>query len=209
MKKILPYVLVLGLAVLAVVQYNKLQRLNPPEAFDYAFRDDLDLDYHDPAALGAYYEAGRMSGTYARDVWRNEGIHVRNPGDGLADQAAAKHYNRLLILADSLGARLARSQGLKDRGFNNAEIMRIEQEGLSPKRLEVERTFGTDALKRGDQSTGVFALQGMLIGLGYAMPHDGYFWQETEVAVKEFQKKKQLPPTGVAGLNTLMALLAQ
>lgn len=207
MKRILPYVLVLGLAVVVIVQYMKLQRLNPPEAFQYEFREDIDLDYHNPAAVATYYETGRAAGTYARDVWRNEGVHVWTPGDGLEDQAAAKHYNRLLNLADSIGARLSRSQKLKSQGFNNAEILRMENEGLSPAYLQVLRTFGSDLMKRGDDNNGVFVLQGLLIGLGYEMPHDGYFWQETETAVKDFQQKKGLPATGVAGINTLLALL--
>lgn len=207
MKRILPYVLVLVLAVVVVVQYMKLQRLNPPEAFQYEFREDIDLDYHNPTAVGTYYETGRMAGTYARDVWRNEGIHVFTPGDGLTDQAAAKHYNRLLSHADSLGARLARSLKFKNQGFNNADILRMENEGVSPKRLQVQREFGAELLKRGDESNGVYVLQGMLIPLGYEMPHDGYYWQETEVAVRAYQQKNGLPVSGIANLNTLLSLL--
>ena len=208
MKRILPYVLVLVLAIVVVVQYMKLQRLNPPEAFQYEFREDIDLDYHDPTAVGAYYETGRMAGTYARDVWRNGGVHVLTPGDALEDQAAAKHYNRLLSHADSLGARLARSLQFKNQGYNNADILRMENEGLSLKRMEILREFGGETLKRGDESDGVYVLQGLLIQMGYEMPHDGYFWQETEVAVREYQKKKGLPASGIAGLNTLLALLS-
>ena len=209
MKRILPYVLVLGLAIVVVVQYQKLQRLNPPETHQYPFRTDIDLDYHNPQTVGAYYDAGHRASAYALDVWANEGIHVLVPGEDVAEKDAATHYRALLANADALGARLARSWELKNAGFHNGEIARMEAQGLSPVQMEVERTFGKSILKRGDENQFVHVLQGLLIGMGYEMPHDGYYWQETETAVRAFQQKHKLLPSGAADQATLTQLLNQ
>lgn len=193
-----------------MIQYLKLRSLNPPEAYQYTLREDIDLDYHQPASVGAYYEAARNVGLYAREMWHNEGINVRLPdNDDAEDNEAARHYNRLLSYADSLGARLSRSQKLKDQGFNNAEIKRLEGEGISAKELEVARMFGGTTFKKGDEYNGVWAIQELLIQKGYTMPHDGYFWEETRLAVREYQKKSGLPSTGIADLKTLIQLLNQ
>lgn len=208
MKKIIPYILVLGLAVVVLVQYFKLQSLNPPESYEYIFREDIDLDYHDPTALGAYYRAGHDAGSYAREQWRSKGINVRLPLSDDSEQAAAsRHYNRLRAYADSLGARLSRSWEWKSKGFNNGEIIRLEREGVSPSELLVERTFGSSRLKKGDRTEGVWALQGLLIQKGYEIPHDGYFWEETTIAVRDYQQKNKLPVSGMADQKTLATLI--
>ncbi len=210
MKRIIPIILVVGLAVVVLIQYLKLQKLNPPEAYVYTLREDIDLDYHQPTSVGAYYDAARNVSLYAREMWTNESINVRLPDTDDGDEVeAARHYNRLLSYADSLGARLSRSQKLKGDGFNNAEIIRMENEGVSGMQLEVERTFGGNLLKKGDETSGVWIIQELLIQKGYIMPHDGYFWEETRLAVREFQKKSGLPVTGVADMKTLNQLLTQ
>lgn len=208
MKKIIPYFLILGLATVVVIQYFKLRSLSPPEAFEYIIRSDIDLDYHDPRALGAYYDAAHTSGTYAREMWREEGVNVRVPeSNNQAESAAAAHFNRLRSNADSLGARLSRSYEWKLKGFNNAEIMQMENSGVSPGALQVKRIFGEAALRKGERNEGVWAIQGMLIDKGYDIPHDGYFWEETTVAVRDFQQKNKLPMTGIAGQATLLKLI--
>lgn len=210
MKRIIPILLILGLVVVVLIQYLKLRSLNPPEAYEYTLREDIDLDYHQPTSVGAYYEAARNVGLYARDMWHNEGVNVRLPDSDDAEEVeAARHYNRLLSFADSLGARLARSQKLKLQGFNNGEIIRMENDGVSPRELEIERTFGGTLFKKGDESNGVWVIQELLIQKGYVMPHDGYFWEETRLAVREFQSKSKLPTTGVADLKTLNQMLNQ
>jgi len=208
MKRIIPLILVLGLAVIVLIQYFKLQSLSPPEAYQYTLREDIDLDYHQPTAVGAYYEAGRNVALYAQQVWHNEGFNVRMPdADDGAEMASANHYKKLLAYTDSLGARLSRSSQWKMEGFNNSDIIRMEQEGISPTSLKVEKTFGGNAFKKGDDGFGVWTIQELLIQKGYQMPHDGYFWEETRLALKAFQTKSGLPATGAANIKTLTQLL--
>jgi peptidoglycan hydrolase-like protein with peptidoglycan-binding domain len=39
------------------------------------------------------------------------------------------------------------------------------------------------------------------------MPHDGYFWTETEASIRDFQSKNSLFASGVADKATLQALI--
>ena len=210
MKKILPFLLIAVLAVVVVVQYLRLQRLSPAEDYTYALREDIDLDYHQPEVVGAYYAAGQAVGSFARTQWYDQGINVRlTDPDRPEEVAAGQHYNRLVAYADSLGARLHRSQRLKDQGLSNADIRRMEFEGLSPAHLRVERTFGATRLVQGDKNAAVWALQDLLIRRGYEIPHDGNFWIETRTAVVAFQSKYKLPATGIADFTTLSTLIDQ
>lgn len=67
-------------------------------------------------------------------------------------------------------------------------------------------------LSPGDSSTAVFILQVMLetAGIEYlslsSVPLSGIYDEETECAVREFQKRNLLPETGIADTRTLSAL---
>lgn len=210
MKRILVALVIIVLAVIVFIQYNKLRSLSPPQDYEYTIREDIDLDYHNPLVLGDYYETAHEVGSFAREVWASRSIDVLHPkGDEAGDRVAVDHYNRLKAHADSLGARLSRSLQLKQKGFNNAEIQRIELEGLPLSYFQVERSFGRDRFQVGDKDRGVWLIQEKLIQKGYVMPHDGYFWAETEVAVKAFQKSKGLFASGVADRETLNLLIQE
>lgn len=210
MKNVAIVLLIVVLAVIVWVQYGKLNRLSPPEDYEYAFREDLDLDYHNPVVLREYYETGYQVGSYAREMWRAKGINVRLPeADNSEEHTAARHYNRLRAYTDSLGARLSRSLKMKQQGYNNAEIATMESEGLSSTQLQLRKVFGAESLKKGDKSAGVFALQTRLMGEGYNIPHDGYFWNETEEAIRQYQTKNQLLPSGLANRELLVHLLTK
>ena len=209
MKNIAVILVIIVLAVIVWVQYAKLKRLSPPEAYDYAFREDLDLDYHNPAVLHAYYTSGHEVGVFAREVWREEGVNVRIPeSENSTSRKAVAHYTRLRAYTDSLGARLSRSYKLKQSGYSNADIVAMETEGVSPQLLKVRKTFASEYLVKGDKNPGVFELQARLLEKGYLMPHDGYYWSETEEAVKAYQRANKLFPSGSATQELLLHLIA-
>lgn len=208
MKKIAVALVIIVLAVIVCVQYSRLQRLSPPEAYEYTFRNDIDLDYHNPVIVREYFDSGYEVGSFAREMWHNRGINVRFPkSDNTSDQIAVTRYNHLRAYCDSLGARLSRSTALKQRGFNNTDIAAMEGGALSPDEYRIQQVFGKGTLVRGDKTNGVWELQARLIAKGYVIPHDGYYWTETEIAVKDFQSKNGLSPTGVAYPETLQLLL--
>jgi murein L,D-transpeptidase YcbB/YkuD len=207
MKKIAIAVVIIVLAVIVCVQYSRLQSLSPPEAYEYTFRDDIDLDYHNPVIVREYFDTGYTVGSFAREMWHNRRLNVRMPNsDNAADRVAVTRYNHLRAYSDSLGARLSRSMSLKKEGFNNIDIAAMEGSSLSPREYRIQQVFGKGTLVRGDKTDGVWELQARLIAKGYVIPHDGYYWSETEIAVKDFQSKNGLSPTGVAYRETLRLL---
>lgn len=69
------------------------------------------------------------------------------------------------------------------------------------------------ALSKGSKGEGVALIQDLLADLGYLLPKtlssgkpDGDFGSETEVAVKDFQRKYDLRPDGSTGRLTLERL---
>ncbi len=69
----------------------------------------------------------------------------------------------------------------------------------------------TPTLRKGSKGESVTTLQSLLLSLGYSMPKygaDGSFGNETESAVKEFQRNSGLADDGVCGALTWAALTA-
>lgn len=74
-----------------------------------------------------------------------------------------------------------------------------------------DRTLGNRLLSNGCEGSDVKELQNLLLQLGYDLGKwgaDGDFGDMTEMAVREFQKKKGLEVDGIVGKNTVAALLA-
>jgi Putative peptidoglycan binding domain len=208
MKKIIAPSIIVILSIAVLVMAMKLRRLSPPEDFEYSYVADVDADYYDQAALKDYYATGYAVGSFAREMWHARGINVRFPeGDNASDQAATRHYNGMKAYCDSLGARMARSKQLKAQGLTNADIRAMEDLGLGAEDAKIHLIYGATKLIKGDRNAGVTILQNQLLQLGYVIPTDGYFWLETEAAVRDFQTKHQLGAIGNADRQTLMALL--
>jgi Putative peptidoglycan binding domain len=210
MKKIALPVLILILSVIVIWQYRQLRRLSPPDDYEYTFREDIDVGYHDPGLVADYYETGYSVGTFAREAWRTHGIDVRHPdGDWALSRNAGVRYDRLRAVADTMGLRLSRSLALKKQGLDNDDIQAIEAGGATAEQVRVQKYFHATRLMRGDKSAAVTLLQGKLLDKGYTIPHDGYFWTETEQALLDFQQKNKLTATGVADLETLHTLITR
>lgn len=80
----------------------------------------------------------------------------------------------------------------------------------TPQKPEKSITVSLRTLKHGDSGEAVRALQILLLGRGESLPRyglDGDFGQETENAVKKFQKKNGLTDDGVPGQLTWSELL--
>lgn len=208
MKKIAVVAVVVGLSIVVWIQAMKLRSLHPSEDFEYAFRQDIDSDYHDQVALKDYFATAYEVGSFAREMWKSAGINVRFPDrDDAASKSAVRHYNSLKAYCDSLGVHLAHSKALKEKGFHNADVKGIEMGSVTVQDLRLLQSFGVTTLQKGDRNDGVKVLQSLLIAKGYQIPHDSYFWDETETAVRDYQTKLEKKATGIADAATLNALL--
>jgi peptidoglycan hydrolase-like protein with peptidoglycan-binding domain len=61
---------------------------------------------------------------------------------------------------------------------------------------------GDDLVKKGDEGSLVFAIQGLLGTMFHDLKADGKFGPQTDSAVREFQKKMKLKVDGIVGKNT-------
>lgn len=62
------------------------------------------------------------------------------------------------------------------------------------------------SLRKGDRGPGVRLLQDKLIEAGYHLNPDAHFWNNTDTALRAYQRKQGLIPDGVAGPNTWATL---
>ena len=61
-------------------------------------------------------------------------------------------------------------------------------------------------LHKGDRGPEVLALQKKLIATGYRLNADAHFGNNTDNALRAYQKKKGLIPDGIAGADTCKVL---
>ena len=208
MKRLIPLLLIAILVVWLIVLYLGKDRFTPPSDYDYPANDSIDVAYHDPVLVQQYYENVYKIGAFARGVWLHQEIDVRFPEVGhMESEKAAKAYSQMWATTKQIEQQLIASADYKSNGFSNAEIRRIEHEGVTPTTIKLERQIGTLMLKKGDESPGVLFLQQKLTAKGYEMPVDGRFGAETEAGVMAFQQASGLIPSGVAGPETLKLII--
>lgn len=208
MKRLALLILIVALPILTYFQYRKYRRFHPPTDYDYALSDSIDAHYHDPVTLQQYYQNVYEIGHFARQQWHNQDVDVRYPdADDPEAQRASQYYQQLLSTTAWLEDRLVTSRQLKDTGFDNAAIARIEREGLSPPNYYLAEQQTLVGLKKGDRGGGVWNLQKILVNKGYDIPVDGIFSEETETAVRDFQRKTDNYPSGEVDNILLSAII--
>ncbi|WP_226665561.1 peptidoglycan-binding protein [Metabacillus litoralis] len=73
-------------------------------------------------------------------------------------------------------------------------------------RMPISTSWQGNSLKKGSSGQHVKDLQNMLNKVGYKLSADGKFGNQTEAAVKSYQKKMGLSQDGIAGKNTYSKL---
>ncbi|GAB4408991.1 MAG: hypothetical protein OHK0039_12440 [Bacteroidia bacterium] len=117
-----------------------------------------------------------------------------------ADQRSSlwhRTYQSYLGAAAAIEARLLQSAQLKQAGWTNDEIRQLETEGLSPAAAELRRLGNTRVLATtGAEGALVYRVQQYLTSLGYKMPVDGVFRDETRRGLIDYQQAHKLYPSG-------------
>ena len=208
MKRLALLILIITLPILTYFQYQKYRRFHPPVNYDYSPSDSIDTNYHNPVVLQQYYQNVYEIGDFARSQWRNQATDVRYPDDGNPEEKkASQYYRQLLSTTALLEDKLIASRTLKDQGFDNQAIARLEQEGWSPQNYQLAQYQSIEGLKTGDKGSGVWALQKLLVNKGYEIPVDGIFSQATEEAVKDLQQATGNYPSGTVDQLLLQAMM--
>lgn len=208
MKRIATAVIIILLGCIVFFQYQKYRKTNPPHVYAYPVRKDIDPNYHNPAVTLHYYETAYRIGAFAREMWYNKGIDVEfTDQKNEESRNATELYTRLRATADQLGEKLAASQKMKSMGFTNEDIQTMEAKGMSATAYRVYKMSGAEGVKKGDQGAGVWEIQQILLRKGYSIPVDGIYKQETEDAIRDFQRKNNLYVSGAMDALTLVSLL--
>ena len=210
MKRITILLVVISLIIIATIQYLRYARYQMSGEYDYQVQTDIDAAYHDPKLVVQYFETAYRIGSFAREAWINDGIDVKFPDrDHPRSVNATAAYNQMIISVKQLEAKLRKYMQLKKQGFGNEQIKFIEENGISEKQYTQYRLLKNRVLRKGDAGAEVWEFQKLLNSKGYKIPVDGKFADETENVVREFQRKQQQYPSGVADESMLMELLNQ
>ncbi|MCF6361367.1 MAG: peptidoglycan-binding protein [Cyclobacteriaceae bacterium] len=211
MKKISVILLIVLLSTISFFQYVTYKRYNPPSNFNYAVNDSIDTNFYKPLLVQQYFENAYQIGSFARQLWYNKGIDI-NFLDEAKDESknAIAYYKTLIATTQIIEKKLIRSSSLKKQGYNNNEIELIIEKGSSPEEIKYEEAIAKlmplNHLKTGDIGEGVWDLQKKMVGKGYKIPQDGNFGMETYNALKDFQEKNNLYPSGIVNTTTLKEL---
>ncbi len=204
MKKILIASILLFLVAYSVFRYMEYAKYDTPTDFRLATNDSIDTDYHEQALVVEYLETCYRLGFYANEQWFNYKIDVRfadheNPQSVLASNI----YRKMLERADFCERKLIRSAELKQQGFNNSEIMHLEETGMSVEDYRFNERFSDVIIQYGDKGEDVEMLQESLNNQGYEIMVDGYYKNTTKQIIKRYQVDHGLFPTGSANEATL------
>lgn len=208
MKRLIFFVLFLGLASYITVQYLKDRRFNPPAAYDYEISDAIDTEFYDSTIIQQYYKLALDAGSYARSLWNNDGIDVRYMDrEDFESTQATDYYNTLLQTVIWLEKKLERSKRLRDQGYSTDEIRLMMEYNLSPEDIALSRNQSLVGLKIGDTGADVWELQRLINSKADSIPQDGIFSTITRNRLREFQKNNNLYPSGEVDEKTLKTLL--
>ncbi|WP_020527164.1 peptidoglycan-binding domain-containing protein [Flexithrix dorotheae] len=210
MKKLAIILLIIALPIIIFFQYKQYERFHPPVNYTYPVNDSIDINYHDQLLVSKYYEQAFKVGAIARESWFNEDIDVRFPDlENIDARERAALYNQIIASVKHIEKILIQSKMLKAQGFNNEEIKTIEKEGISPKKFRYKKYLLDKMIgaKKGDKNSGVWEVQKLLNTKGYKIPTDGIFDIRTDSAIRDFQTKNNLYPSGIAEEDVLDVLI--
>lgn len=212
MKKILIALFIILISFIVFFQYKSYKKYNPPDYFNYAVNDNIDVNYYDPVVVQQYFENAYQLGSFARQLWFNNGIDINFLDENKYESRnAAAYYKTLIATTNILEQKLIRSSKLKETGFTNSDIKRIMEDAISPEKIRyqhaIESALHLDRLAIGDIGHDVWELQNKLITKGYDIPKDGTFGSETQYAIKDFQEKRGLYPSGAINIATIKELV--
>ena len=209
MKNIAILLSVVALVVIAYVQFKKHRRFSPPNEYDYVAKtDQIDANYHNQLLVTEYFETCYKIGNFARQTWYNEDIDVLTEDREVPQSTnATATYTRLRTRVGALEIRFKESKRLKSLGFDNSAIKIIEEKGLSEKNFVAFQLLNGKKIIKGQDDATVWELQKLLIAKGLSVKLDGVYNDETMNAIKEFQQKNTLYPSGIADETTINLLL--
>lgn len=208
MKRLIILFFVIAIGFLLYFQYVKYRKFSPPNNYDYQINTkDIDVNYYDQDKVSEYFEKATTLGNFARQQWYNYEIDVLSVDDTPQAQNAAKQYQMLLARVKFLEAKLINSQKLKIQGFDNEAIKTIEEKKISPNNYPIVKLINGKTYKKGDKDKAIWEVQKIINEKGQKIQIDGFFSDETELAIKKIQEQAQSYPSGLIDEDFMKILL--
>ena len=206
MKKLAIIIITISLLIIAFFQYKKYGWLVSVKEYEYIIPSEIDVNYYDEVLLQQYYENAYKLESLVRSEWKNNKINVLNPDEDKESKELSDYFNKMIAINKRIEGKLTYSTELKTKGYSNKSIKEIIENGLSLDEYEASNHTAL-TIEYGDINHEVWELQKALIALGYEIPKDGHFGIETQNALKNFQAKHDLFPSGLMDVKTLELIL--
>ncbi|MCU0439848.1 MAG: hypothetical protein MUC49_18345 [Raineya sp.] len=199
MKRIFVFLIIILLGTIVFFQVKSYRKFSSTNAYDYTINTkDIDINYYDQKLVLEYFEVGTKLGNFAREQWINHKIDVLSPeNDNIQSINASQTYQKMLSRIKFIEAKLIASQKIKAQGFNNDAIAYIEKHGISEKQYAIHSITSGKTFKKGDKDIVIWEVQKLINQKGVSVQIDGFFSDETELAIKKIQEQKQVYPSGV------------
>ncbi|GAB4124631.1 MAG: hypothetical protein OHK0045_02110 [Raineya sp.] len=208
MKRLIVLFFILSTGLLVYFQYVKYRKFSFPNSYDYVMNTkDIDINYHDQAAVSEYFDKATRLGNFAREQWYNYEIDVLSPENTPQAQNAAQSYQQMLARIKFLEAKLIASQKLKAQGFDNFAIKTIEEKQISPENFKLHTLINGKTFKKGDRDKAIWEIQKLINTKGFKIQIDGFFSDETEQTVKTIQEQSKVYPSGIIDEEFVKLLL--
>ncbi len=205
MKRLFYLICIISLPIIVFFQYDKYRRHHPESVYAFPVSDSIDVDYHDPDKVLRYFQLSEEIGAFGRYCYQEHRVDVlRSTTTDPEAGPMVERYEQMLASARFLEAKLTRSLRLKEEGFSNTQIARLEMGQAEPPQSSMP---DNEVLARiNDQGALVLAVQQKLREAGILLEVDGIFRTETQLRVREFQQQRGLTPSGNIDMQTLRRL---
>ena len=202
MKKIIIFLLIVILGLIAWGQYKKYKRFSLKE-YQYEVPSEISSTDENSDLLLDYFEAVEALNGHVITQWSANDIDVRNPDDDDGTtMAAVTEYNRRMASVKFYENQLLNPKKTSEPKQKSEEDLRKDMI-----RAQFYANPAANSLRIGDQNAMVYEIQRLLISNGDSIKHDGLFRAETFNALKKFEEQNGLFPDGKLDALTLEALL--
>lgn len=197
---------VLTILFLGYWGYKKYMQTQMPQSALVSVSEKIDLNYHNESILVDYYELTNEMNALSKKTWYKELEDIKK--SAATDPDFVENQTKFLqkeILRNRLENKLVQSKILKDKGYDNFDIFQQETRNNFTK----VNTSESNAIlySRGDEGEKVELIQVLLLKLNYKLTTDGFYRNETEKVVKEYQTKKGLKASGSIDLETYESIV--
>lgn len=211
MKRILVILLLVVIVGLIYTNIARHRRFSAPSNYDYVMADSIDVHYYDPVIVREYIANANSLGQTARFLWQEHRIDVRFTGElSPEERLLVRQYTDVRNLVVYQEMLLKQSWKLKQEGYSNYDIQRMEEQGLSPQLLELEKAYGPLASlswELGATGDYIRMIQQYLVNQGHSIPIDGRYGDQTAQAIQQVQRDAGQVATGKPNLRTLDIIL--